>query len=70
MNHYTITIEPPESDKAPFWSAHCKEWGFVTENETPEEALSSLFDAIRIAQSATKRKNIASAVTFTIPSFS
>ena len=48
MQSYTITIIPPESAKAPMWSAHCAENGFTTENKTPEEALSSLFDAINI----------------------
>ncbi len=48
MQSYTITVIPPESEASPMWSAHCAENGFTTENKTPEEALSSLFDAINI----------------------
>lgn len=72
MKHYTITIEPPERANAPHWSAYCKEWGFTTENKTPEEALSSLFDAIHIAEKDQKRTFLpgAKATTFTVPYFS
>lgn len=57
MQNYTITIIPPESEKAPMWSAHCSENGFTTENKTPEEALSSLFDAINIVNKINNTQN-------------
>jgi len=50
MQKYSITIEPPENKKSLMWSAFCKEWGFVTEDKTPQEALIGLLDAIRIAE--------------------
>lgn len=47
---YTITIEPPENEKAPMWSAFCKEWGFVAEDRTPQDALMALLEAISVAE--------------------
>ena len=70
MKNYTITVYPPESKKAPMWSAYCKEWGFTAENETPTEALSSLFDLIRIAEEDEKIQHTFHSTTFKIPTFS
>ena len=52
------------------WSAYCKEWGFTAENETPTEALSSLFDLIRIAEEDEKIQHTFHSTTFKIPTFS
>ena len=70
LSQYTITLIPPEKG-APMWAAYCKEYEITTENETPEEALSSLFDTMKIideecgqAHSIIRPKK---AVTFKIP---
>ena len=55
MQSYTITIEPSESREAPMYSAHCREWQFIAEDETPERALIGLLDAIRIAEEEKKK---------------
>lgn len=72
MQKYTITIEPPESEFAPMYSAHCKEWKFVAEDKTPERALISLLDAVRIAEESQKKEagKFKKEITFQIPAFS
>ncbi len=55
MKNYTITIEAPKK-KTEMWSAFCKEWGFVAEDKTPNEALIGLLDAIRIAEDDQRQK--------------
>ena len=71
-NNYTITIEPPENKDAPMYSAHCKEWDLVAEDDTPEKALIGLLDAVRIAEESQNKKvrMFKSGVTFQIPAFS
>jgi hypothetical protein len=71
-NSYTITIESPENTTSSMYSAHCKEWGFVAEDNTPEKALIGLLDAIRIAEESKNKKQrpFISDVTFQIPAFS
>ncbi len=72
MTNYKITIEPPENEKAPMYSAHCEKWGFVAEDETPEAALIGLLDAIRLAKMEEKKipRNFKKPLTFQIPAFS
>ncbi len=68
----TITIEPPENENAPMYSAYCEKWGFVAEDESPEAALIGLLDAIRLAKAEENKKtrNFKRALTFEIPVFS
>ena len=68
----TITIEPPENENAPMYSAYCEKWGFVAEDESPEAALIGLLDAIRLAKAEENKspRNFKKALTFEIPAFS
>ena len=68
----TITIEPPENENAPMYSASCEKWGFVAEDESPEAALIGLLDAIRLAKMSENKipRNFKRALTFEIPAFS
>jgi len=70
--NYTITIESPKNGAAPMYSAHCKEWGFVAEDDTPEKALIGLLDAVRVAEESQKKKvrTFKKEITFQIPAFS
>ena len=72
MTNYKITIEPPENESAPMYSAYCEKWGFVAEDKSPESALIGLLDAIRLAKVEEDEipRKFTKALTFEIPAFS
>lgn len=66
---HSIVIEPPESAKAPMWSARCSDLGFSAEANTPAEAFICLLDGIRMAQEYDQLNQPKQRFEFSIPTF-
>ncbi len=56
MKNYTISVSQNTEPNTVGFSAYCKEWDIIAEQETIPQVLSELFAAIQILESEQKEK--------------